>query len=332
MARLLPDLEPCRPPRWARSGHAQTLLGHLLPWRAPPVGGRRHEVRLEDGDRLVVRYVPGTRGVLVHLMHGLTGDAGSDYVRGCAAALVARGHGVLAMNHRGCGEGRGLCRGIYHSGRKEDVGAVFAFGRALEPDARQVAVGMSLSGNALLLALADPALPKPDAVLALNPPLDLAACADAIGRGWSRLYERRFVRRLRRLVDERWRDDLLDARPRLPRGLSLREFDQRFTAPHGGFADADDYYRRCSAGPHLKRVAVPTVIVTSADDPFVPVTDLRTAVLGTPLELHVEEHGGHLGYLSTSRGLRWLEYAVQRCVEALAAADYRAAPSSRMSR
>ena len=84
------------------------------------------------------------------------------------------------------------------------------------------------------------------------------------------------MRRLRRVVDERWRDDLLDARPRLPRGLSLREFDHRFTAPHGGFADADDYYRRCSAGPHLKRVAVPTVIVTSADDPFVPVADLRT--------------------------------------------------------
>ena len=312
----LPDLAPCAPPPWARGGHAQTLLAHLLPWRAPLVSGRRYEVPLPDGDALVVRHEPGTSGVLVSIAHGLSGDATSDYVRGSAAALRRAGHSILAMNHRGCGEGEGLARGIYHSGRKEDVAAVVAFGRALEPDAVHVALGVSLSGNALLLGLADPDLPKPDAALALNPPLDLAACSDAITTGFSRVYERRFVRRLRRLIRRRWEQGLLERAPRLSRGIGLRGFDDQFTAVHGGFVDADDYYRRCSAGPHLGRIEVPTTIVTAADDPFVPVQGLVDAARDTRVRLHVERHGGHLGYLSR-RPRRWLDYALPSLVEEL---------------
>lgn len=310
-------LEPCSPPWWARGGHRQTLLGHVLAWPAPPVAGERHRIRLSDGDQLTARHERGTTGVLVSIMHGLTGDADADYVSGIAAALRRAGHSLLAMNHRGCGEGDGLARGIYHSGRKEDVAAVVALGRELEPDAVHVALGVSLSGNALLLSLADPGLTKPNAVLAVNPPLDLNACSDAIASGWNRIYERRFVRRLRRVIRRRWEQGLLEREPDLPRGIGLRGFDDHFTAAQGGFADADDYYRRCSAGPHLGKVEVPTIIVTAADDPFVPVQGLIDAARGTAVKLHVEAHGGHLGYLS-SRPRRWLDYAVPLFVEELA--------------
>lgn len=310
-------LEPCEPPPYARGGHAQTVLGHLLPWSAPPVRGRRHELPLPDGDRLVLRHEAGTSGLLALLMHGLSGDAQADHVRGCAAALRARGHGVLALNHRGCGEGRGLARGVYHSGRKEDVAAAVALARRLEPGATVVSVGVSLSGNALLLSLADPELAHPDGALAINPPVDLAACARAIGTGISRLYEWRFVRRLRRVVAQRVRDGL-EERARLPRGSSLRGFDQHYTAPRGGFEDADDYYRRCSAGPRLGDVAGRACILTSADDPFVPARCVLAAASGTAVDLHVERHGGHVGYLGSGAKRRWLAYAVPRLVEELA--------------
>ena len=296
----------------------QTLLSEVLPWRAAPVGGERHEVLLADGDRLVIRHMRGTSGVLVHLMHGLTGDATSGYVRALTSQLIEQGHGVLAMNHRGCGEGRGLCQEIYHAGRKEDISAVVAFGRSLEPGSVQIAVGVSLSGNALLLALEDEGLSWPDAALAINPPVDLAACSDAIGKGLSRLYEASFMRRLRSLVRERERDGLPTSPHELPRGIGFRGFDEHFTAPLGGFAGADDYYRRCSSGPRLGRVAIPTVILTAADDPFVPVEGVLGAAQGTSVEVHVEHHGGHLGYLSCSPQRRWLTYAVSELLNYLA--------------
>lgn len=315
---LLPELPACNPPVYARGGHGQTLWSHFLPWHAPEVGGERHEIGLADGDRLVARFEPGTSGVLVHLLHGLTGDASADYIRGMAGALRAQGHGILAMNHRGCGEGAGLARGIYHSGRKEDVAACVAYGRELEPENVQVAVGVSLSGNALLLSLADETLPWPDAALALNPPIDLDACSVAIASGFSRLYEMRFLRRLRRLVKAREAAGLLNAPVDLPPRIGLRGFDEHFTASQAGFTGADDYYARCSAGPHLGKAKVPAAIITAADDPFVPVEGLKRATAGTPVALHVEESGGHVGYLAKG-AKRWLEEAVPACVERLVA-------------
>ena len=47
------NLEPCMPPLWAPSGHAQTLLGHLLPSPMLKLEGKRVEIDLPDGDRLV---------------------------------------------------------------------------------------------------------------------------------------------------------------------------------------------------------------------------------------------------------------------------------------
>ena len=37
-----------------------------------------------------------------------------------------------------------------------------------------------------------------------------------------------------------------------------------------GFGTAENYYRQCSAAPHLANVRVPTLILTAADDPLVP--------------------------------------------------------------
>ncbi|MCB9915156.1 MAG: alpha/beta fold hydrolase [Planctomycetes bacterium] len=317
MTSLRAYARPCTPPVWARGGHAQTILAHVLPTAAPAlVAGRdgveRHEVPLPGGDRLCALYRPGTSGALVHLFHGLSGDANADYVR--LAAEVARrlGHGVLAVNHRGCGDGAGLARGVYHSGRADDLGEVFAWSRR-RFGARALAVGFSLSGNALLLLLARGGRALPDAAIAVNPPVDLARCSARISSGWNRVYDRRFVRRLSASLRRRRDAGLLPERYVLPRARTLRELDEEVTAPLGGFRDADDYYARCSTRDLLARIDTPTVIVSAADDPFVGAEDLVGAPRSAAVHLHLESSGGHVGYLARGAGLRverWLEGAL----------------------
>ncbi|NOT29373.1 MAG: hypothetical protein HOP15_02865, partial [Planctomycetes bacterium] len=89
----------------------------MLPAREAPISKRpgvlQREVALGEGERLVVHALPGASGVRVHLFHGLSGDADSDYMRRTTAALAARGHSVWAANHRGCGAGRGLAAQPY---------------------------------------------------------------------------------------------------------------------------------------------------------------------------------------------------------------------------
>ena len=54
MRALARHVAPVVPPTWAGGGHRQTLFGVWLPDDAPALDrGRRHEVELDDGDRLV---------------------------------------------------------------------------------------------------------------------------------------------------------------------------------------------------------------------------------------------------------------------------------------
>jgi len=331
---IRPYAVPCTPPAWARGGHAQTIFGHLLPARGRGAEllrrARRREVALADGDRLVLFELPGSSGTRVHLFHGLSGDVEADYMLGAARALGAAGHEVWLVNHRGCGAGRGLAAGPYHSGVTSDMQAVLAASRADAPDRLHLVIGFSLSGNVALLLAAQRLAPLPDGLIAVSPPVDLARASLAIGRGPSRAYELRFLWRLRKAVRERERAGLVHERIAIPRRASLIEFDDLYTAPRAGFASGADYYRRCSSLPHLAAIEAPTVIVTAADDPFVDSDAYRESSLPDNLQLHVEPVGGHMGFLARN-GLvwrRWLDGALVHYVAELERAARRTAVSS----
>lgn len=304
----------CDPPWWARGGQLQTLFGHLLASEGEPLSrSPRIAVELADGDRLSVHERAGSSGVRVVLLHGLSGDADSDYVRRSARRLGAHGHSIWAVNLRNAGSGRGLARHPYHSGRSDDLAAVLSASHARDPGLRHVVVGFSLSGNIALLAAASRE-PRCDAVIAVNPPSDLAICADLLHRGFNRVYELRFVARLRRDIELVTR--LGAVRARAPVGLfdPLRTLDDRFTAPVSGFTDAADYYARCSSAPRLVEVRIPTVVVSASDDPLIDSRVFQRVPLSSHITLHLERHGGHMGYLAraTNGGYeRWLDGAIE---------------------
>ncbi len=92
---------------------------------------------------------------------------------------------------------------------------------------------------------------------------------------------------------------------------SLRDFDDRITAPYCGFRDAQDYYTRAAAANVVHRIAVPTLVLYAADDPFIRVLpQTREKLLGNPHITYVEtRHGGHCAFLASPNGYdgRWAE-------------------------
>ena len=305
----------CEPPFWARGPHLQTLAGKFLPTPALELPWQRIRLFLADGDTLTLRLLEGHSGVVVHLFHGLAGSVEGLYMQRAAARCQAQGHTVLAVNHRGAGEGEGLARGAYHSGSTADMAAALAFGRQRFPAHLQVAVGFSISANILLLLLGrDRALGVPDRAIAVNPPADLEACSVRLTQGLNRLYDQYFVHRLRREVAARNDGQVLAATP------TLRSFDAVYTAAMAGFASRDAYYAQCSCGPHLAGIAVPTVILSAQDDPFAPAADLLRHPASPSVQLHVEARGGHMGYVSGNLpDRRWLDYALDHYLAELIA-------------
>jgi len=321
MRALSPPPLPCHAPWWAASGHLQTILGNYLPGESPAHPSEAFRIALPDGDQLTGHHYPGESDILTLVFHGLGGDDQAHYVRRTVALARKLGHHVWTVNHRGCGDGRGLAKKPYHSGSGDDLGAAFAAARERLPHLRQLAVAYSLSANALLLNLGGglhtPAA-QPDAAIAVNPPVDLGACSASIHRGLSRLYELRFIKRCRKAIRERIADGLIPDAYRTWPLMSLREFDDAYTTKAGGFRDADDYYARCSARHHLAKITVPTVILMAKDDPFIPWQHAEDAKPSPAVHLHLEPRGGHMGYLSRNLpGHRWLPYAVSHYAQEL---------------
>jgi predicted alpha/beta-fold hydrolase len=316
-----PTLPPLRPPWWARGPHAQTVLAHLKPSQCATPPWQSLALRLPDQDVIKLRVARGASRTVIYLFHGLGGDADADYMRRTAALAWRKGHSVVAVNHRGAGEGRGAAAKPYHSGSTSDLSTVFLMGQGLFPDQRHIAIGFSISANMLLLLLGrDQHLTLPDAAIAVNPPVDLEASSRRIVSGFNKVYDIRFMRMLKRQVRERVDFGLIPAMPAFPRFCDLRDFDAAYTAPQGGFESREDYYAKCSAGPHLGRVETPTLLLTSRDDPFAPAADVEACALGPGITLHVERRGGHMGYLDRrSPGGRWLDAALGDGMDALAA-------------
>jgi uncharacterized protein len=305
------------PHLWVKGGHAQTIAGWLLGGGRLDLGVEALTIDLGDGDRLrVLESTPSGWRVgdpAAVLVHGLAGSAGAPYLIRFANRLHVMGVRVVRMNLRGAGEGFGLARRIYHAGRSGDVRTVVEWLADRAPGSPIAVAGFSL-GASLALKLAAEAAERPatglDCIVAANPPIDLLACARQMQRPENFVYDRNFVRWLRREVDRLHR--------RFPdlgafdlRGVrSVYTFDDLYTAPRNGFASADDYYQRSSAGPLAPRIELPGLVVHAADDPFIPVEAFRPVVFPTNVDFELCAHGGHLGYISRTRwrgDRRWLE-------------------------
>ncbi|HLM56216.1 MAG TPA: alpha/beta fold hydrolase, partial [Pyrinomonadaceae bacterium] len=302
--------KPFEPHPLFRGGHAQTIAasqhpGRLRDLRADRALYEQRHVEVERDTRVLVecRWQPERRDAPTLLvMHGLEGSADSLYVRGTARKAYAAGFNVACLNMRTCGGTEHLSPTLYHNGLTGDIHRVVAELTEGEGLSRLFLAGFSMSGNMMLRLAGEYGGEAPAAlagVCAVSPSIDLTACVERIGRPSNIIYEMSFMRhlrgRLRRKV--RLQPGAYDLRG-LWRVRTIRQFDERFTAPHGGFRDAADYYARTSSLPVIPRIRVPTLILHSVDDPLIPAEPFGTpAVIGNPSVLLVlTERGGHVGF------------------------------------
>jgi predicted alpha/beta-fold hydrolase len=241
------------------------------------------------------------------LLHGLEGSSQAHYMGGIADKAWADGWNVVRLNQRNCGNTEHLSHGLYHSGLTHDP--LFVIRELIERDRLpSIAVaGYSLGGNlALKLAgdLGAEAPPQLTAICAVSPTMDLAICVAALERRANYPYQWNFVRNLKSRMRRKAAafPGAFSLEP-LPRVWTVRQFDEAYTAPYHGFRDAADYYHRASALRVVDRIAVPTLVVTAEDDPFVPSGPFHDAALSGNAQVTrvITRHGGHCAFVEAAR-------------------------------
>jgi predicted alpha/beta-fold hydrolase len=306
--------------------HVQTVLGSLLRGPALTFPSVQHTVTLTDGDGLLLydsvseRWQPGDRVVL--LVHGLGGSHASGYMHRMARRLLPRGIRVIRMDLRGCGNGMALARRPYHGGCSDDVRAAAEEIDRMCPNSPLTLIGFSLGGN-IVLKLAGEAvenpLPNLNRVAAVSPPVDMVRCAALLGMRHNRFYERHYVRGLLKQVRQRRILHADEPNISFPRRLTMRGFDDLYTAVRWGFDGSQDYYRKASSVHLLSRIQVSTLILTARDDPFIAVQSFEELSLPNDSELQILPRGGHLGFLgrNVTGGVRWAECRVAEWVQSV---------------
>jgi predicted alpha/beta-fold hydrolase len=298
-----------RAPWWLPGGNLQTIWPALYARR---VFGAHPQYRRErwatpDGDFLDVDWLvdkpghPADGRPLLVLFHGLEGSSRSHYAEAFADFAAERGLAFAVPHFRGCSGELNHGPRAYHSGDYEEIGWILSRLRAAHAGP-VLAVGVSLGGNALMRwagEAGDEAARLVDAVACVCSPIDLAAGSRAIGRGFNRLvYTTMFLRSMKPKALEKLAQHpgLFDA-GRLVAARDLYEFDDIFTAPLHGFRNADDYYARASAKPHLHRIRIPALVLNALNDPFVPAASLPSPrEAGAFVTLWQPREGGHVGF------------------------------------
>jgi len=296
----------------------QTVRNMLRPPRLAAAPGERVILPLADGSGdclagLLQRPPGGPRAPLAVLVHGLSGGEDSPYLQVSAAALLARGHGVLRLNLRGAGASRPLCRFQYHAGRSADLrDALAALAPALSADG-VLLVGYSLGGNMLLKFLAEYADALPvRAAAVVSAPIDLAAAARRILARRNRVYHWNLLRAMKREALAPGAELAADERRAIDAARTIVEFDDRFVAPRNGFAGAADYYARNSGERFLDAIRTPTLLVHALDDPWIPPEAYRRVDWAGLPRLHplLVAGGGHVGFHAADDRLPWHDRAI----------------------
>lgn len=294
---------------WVPGPHAQTLWGKFAR-RAASLPTRVERWSTPDDDFIdVLRLDPPSHdSPRLVLLHGLEGTVRSHYVGGLLNVAYARGWGADMLIFRGCGDEPNLARRFYHSGETGDL--AFAVDRILaeHSDFDLVMCGISLGGNVLLKWFGergDSLPPRVRAAAAVSVPFDLERGSRHISRGFSKVYERHFLRTLRRKAQAKLQryPDLFDPIA-LSRVRSLYEFDDVVTGPVHGFLNAHDYYSRSSSLQFLPQIRRPTFLLSARNDPFLPPTVLdevaAIARVNSFLTIEFPDGGGHVGFVQGS--------------------------------
>ncbi len=309
-------------PWWG--GDLQTIATALRPApKHPTHRSERKTFAMKDGDTLYAMLDFSTEAdaarPLVVLIHGVPGSETSPYMRRMSHYLVHLGYRVLRLNMRGAGPSGRHCRRRYYPGSSDDLAEVLAQFDGTLTRAGLAVVGYSVGGAILLKYLGEHGKrTSVTAAASVSAPIDLLGTCRNLMRWRNTPYHWWVFGNIKR--------DALACkgltpleRANITASSTVWQYDDLFTGPSNGFKDARDFYSRASASNFLPGIRVPTLVVASRDDPWVPGTTYAGSRWGSSKHvsmLLLESRGGHVGFHGTGNPQPWSDQAVARFLAA----------------
>jgi hypothetical protein len=202
---------------------------------------------------------------------------------------------------------------FYHHGEIEDIHEVVTYGLQQRDYEEVVMIGYSMGGAMTTKYLSVQGKNAPAAIrggIAFSSPFDLEASVAALELPGNQIYKKRFMRQLAekfRIKDQSFPGQL--QMDKLADIKTWRDFDEWFTAPILGVADAAAFYELASASNFLSTLVRPVLAVCALNDPIITEACLPLAEAEDHPFLHLEltKKGGHVGYELRGKPHNWMD-------------------------
>lgn len=302
----MPIIESTYNPPWLfKNGHINTIISNQMR-NIEGVNYDRQRFETPDGDFFDVDFSKKGSKTLALVLHGLEGNSERPYARGMVRQANNQGWDACVLNQRGCsGEANRLLTS-YHSGWTTDLR--FLINHFLKENYYETIflIGISIGGNMTLKYLGEERTsvsPKIKAAVAVSAPVDLYSSVEQLAKKSTWVYMRRFLKTLKakskvKLAEHPECGIDLEA---LMHSKSFKDFDHQFTAPINGFESGMDYWTKNSSRPFIPLIQIPTLLITSLDDPFLgkkcyPIAEAKSSEF---FHLMLTKYGGHVGFSSS---------------------------------
>lgn len=287
------------------AGHIWTVVPGILSLFQLPAGPQARSFRTVVEDPVVgqvrltglLSEVAGSETIVL-IVHGLSGNATSQYCESAARAAAQAGFSSLRLSLRGAdysGED------ILHGGITQDLWAALA-APEIARYRRVLLLGYSVGGHIVLRAAIEQVDARVRAAAAICPPLDLDDAVSAFDHPARTPYRLHIFRDLNKAYAATAARGRVHVPPAVvARARSARERDSLTVVTRFGFRSAEDYYERESVGSRLHNLQVPSLVVASRHDPLVPAETLIPSLAGASRALSVVwvEPGGHIYFPKT---------------------------------
>ncbi len=290
------------PPLLFRNGHVSTVYYGLFR-KITDLEQERERLELEDEDFMDLdwSYASSPATKVIILLHGLEGHAQRPYITGSAKYFNGAGYDCCAVNFRGCSGVPNRLYRSYHSGATEDLEAVVNHILKTKKYTQLYIKGVSLGGN-MVLKYAGEGRDLPGelkGIVAISAPCDLHSSLRAL-MSWENIpYAHRFRKHLvAKLKAKQPQFPELLPDSEIEKIKTLKDFDDVYTSRAHGFADALDYYAKCSALQFLPTIKIPSLIINAKNDSFLGPECYPYKEAGTNRHIHLEvpAYGGHVGF------------------------------------
>ncbi len=298
-------------PSWIfKNPHVQTIYGRAFRY-APKIIYQTEKINLKDDDFIDVDWSKVGSDSLAIICSGFESNSSIPYMVSCVDALNENKVDAVVFNNRGC-NGEPSKKYLFSLGEANDLSQVIDHILKNYDYKNIYLVGYSIGGNLIIKYLCDKGKHLDKRIkktYSVSPCLHLYSTMLQFDKFYNLPYIKFFLLiMLRRL----WRHkqtfnrkislwDLLNVD-------SAGEFYDKFCFPITK-QEFKDYLDDHSAYGHLEKIAIPTLIIDSMDDPYLnPSFYPYWAANHNPnITLKLSRYGGHVGFIDFKGKYFWTE-------------------------